>query len=616
MHPILTLCLLLLANRVVGLTVETEHEKIIVHIGSQDTIGTLKDLIEDELHINLEHQALIFHGEKLEDDRTLAHYHIHPESVIELNIVEHHPHEDDEVRCPSDLLRKCRGRRGRPGVDGRMGVQGPPGPAGPVGPAGSQGPPGPPGTGNATATASCLLGSNVTHVIYVELGGNDVTGNGTLCAPYLTIARAMQDVPANNTIPYTIEVLSPGNYSGFVIKPNVFVIGVDYNQVIINGTITASPDFAFVNSTGGLQELSVLPTDFSVPAVDLLFVNTGIQVVTNFYFEHTRIAGLQVVSQTGGANVQIESSFISLFADGREPFAFNIIGATLTTINTYISGSSTITNSTSAEFINTLFDSGAGLLIIYPNAFLLTLSSTNFVGGTLDLLNTTGSTAMTIKADHIPPVGKVIGPYTLTPLTDAYSYEYTPSFAFVNPNSLSGYSQYWNSLTGVDGAHTIQDALDQSQFQASIYFTPNVTDAVGITSGGIIVGPPNGGTVSVNGRIVTIMGTAQVINADIVLDGGSLRFKLTNNFNEDAGIPHSTFPSFPINLNARPLAGIFPGAVGLIANGIQVPFNGAVEYIGDPLTVQLAYLFNNTQPTTLPENTVFTWTFSYAWQEM
>lgn len=172
------------------------------------------------------------------------------------------------------------GPAGPQGEKGDTGEQGPVGPQGEVGPAGPQGPSGvvaatapleydaPSQTvsiSQASATSDGYLSSadwsnfnaklsevSVGQTKFVAKNGNDVTGDGSLSAPYLTVQAAMASITdASPTKRYVISIAS-GVYAEageLELKANVFLVGQDKMSVRISPTA-----FKLHSSFSGLDD--------------------------------------------------------------------------------------------------------------------------------------------------------------------------------------------------------------------------------------------------------------------------------------------------------------------------------------------------------------------------
>jgi hypothetical protein len=81
----------------------------------------------------------------------------------------------------------------------------------------------------------------VSQIVFVNKGGNDVTGDGTAAQPFLTIGAAMDFiVDADKPKRYAILV-GPGQYDDpIVVKPWIWVVATAINTTLINGAITLS----------------------------------------------------------------------------------------------------------------------------------------------------------------------------------------------------------------------------------------------------------------------------------------------------------------------------------------------------------------------------------------
>ena len=102
-----------------------------------------------------------------------------------------------------------------------------------------------------SASASLSPGTATRFKLYVRPTGNNTTGDGTLASPYLTIPRALEDVP--NIIRggdrYVVEVSDYGVYDlsagvlvipeeNYSLDPYVSIAGVDYTPFVTEAPIT------------------------------------------------------------------------------------------------------------------------------------------------------------------------------------------------------------------------------------------------------------------------------------------------------------------------------------------------------------------------------------------
>lgn len=134
----------------------------------------------------------------------------------------------------------------------------------------------------------CLLPTQ-TQVVYVNKGGNDLTGNGSICKPFLTIAKAILSIADNTSAKmYTIRV-SAGTYveANILIKPFVFIIGDSRDNTFlqVNGTLGFDPSFngAVGTARTGFKDFRFLPMPLTASFNLNLIGGLGTAVL---YLEH------------------------------------------------------------------------------------------------------------------------------------------------------------------------------------------------------------------------------------------------------------------------------------------------------------------------------------------
>lgn len=105
-------------------------------------------------------------------------------------------------------------------------------------------------TKNYVDSAVAGVATSFTGVRYVAKNGSDITGDGSLNKPYLTVKAAMDSITdATNLKRYALMVM-PGRYSetGLTMKPNVFIIGQNYFTTRIQNSTALALDSTFSNA--------------------------------------------------------------------------------------------------------------------------------------------------------------------------------------------------------------------------------------------------------------------------------------------------------------------------------------------------------------------------------
>lgn len=120
------------------------------------------------------------------------------------------------------------GTTGTTGVTGTRGKQGAKGTTGSLGAKGAQGVTGPTGATGPTGPGFSPIAPSSSRMVYVNKGGNDTSGDGTINNPFITILKALTSIDdASPNKRYSVLV-GPGTYNeSFSLKANVIIIGVD-----------------------------------------------------------------------------------------------------------------------------------------------------------------------------------------------------------------------------------------------------------------------------------------------------------------------------------------------------------------------------------------------------
>ena len=258
------------------------------------------------------------------------------------------------------------------------------------------------------------------QIVYVREGGNDVTGNGTLSAPFATISHAFSTITdALWEKRYMID-LGPGNWSeNFTWKAWVFIRGSTVLATRLTGLININdPSWAVPGShsdeRAGAQDINFSGT------VTLDFASVG-SSYGKFYFWGCNMNNTLVVTGMNPINQCIVEG----------GFWFGGITATACAVTWIgVSGQggtvTLLSSSTACSFVGFGGGTVGNLTLTYtsgviPSATLIDcpiLGSVTVTGASLSATNSSLPQESNIS---------ITGGGTLTRLTDAYSLGYTPA---------------------------------------------------------------------------------------------------------------------------------------------------------------------------------------------
>lgn len=296
----------------------------------------------------------------------------------------------------------------------------PAGPQGPIGPAstvpGPRGIQGPPGAGSEGPLPA------ISQIVVVRQGGNDLTGDGTLDFPYLTITHAMATITdALYEKRYMIDV-GPGIYTdNFSWKAWVFLRGSVIQATKLSGTIDINdPSWAILGThsdeRSGAEDISFTGT------VTLNFTSAP-SLYGKFYFENCNMDNALVMTAQGPVNQVIIINglwFGGITSNG---------GTILTQGLSLQSGAITLNSSSTSLNYGAYGGANNGNLVVsfttgvavtaalYDSPVLGTVSVT----GASAILQTTSS-SLPIKANVT-----VSGGGSIQLLSDAFGLGYTPT---------------------------------------------------------------------------------------------------------------------------------------------------------------------------------------------
>lgn len=292
---------------------------------------------------------------------------------------------------------------------------------------------------------SSLPPVTTTQLIYVQLGGSDATGDGTLAKPYATIGKALTIVPtlSNTTAPATFRwviQVGPGTYSipSFNLKPGVWINGSNYGATrltVTGSSIGLDPSFTTVTARCGLMNILISGANNQL-VLDLQALGgVGRSCVIEIFNVHVN----------GLVTWKARSS-----ADSLEIWGSQILGGILFSagagliINSYIAGpasvnSSGVTDFGTLDFANCYFASSTTLTKTAAIPLTITLASCTISNNFIVDGATVSSTATSV-----PAATSIINSGTLTLISSSNGVSHVP----IN-------SSFWPSLP-----QTTKNAID------------------------------------------------------------------------------------------------------------------------------------------------------------
>lgn len=259
-----------------------------------------------------------------------------------------------------------------------------------------------------------------TQVVYVRVGGNDGTGNGTLDAPFLTISHAMSTITdATYDKRYIIDV-GPGEHSdSFAIRAWVFLIGAGVLAARLNGNITindASWAIGGVHSDvrAGIKNCSLRGT---------VAINFGLGATSpygKFYFWGCWVNNL--VTFTGVSNINQVIIEEGLWFQGID------IVSTVVSTNGWLNqgGIVTLRSGSNPGVIACQGGSNLGALTLL-NTGGAAPTSTLLSCPTVGVITADSGTTLAATVDSLPQHSAMAVSGTLTLLSDAYGLAYNPT---------------------------------------------------------------------------------------------------------------------------------------------------------------------------------------------
>jgi hypothetical protein len=132
-----------------------------------------------------------------------------------------------------------------------------------------------PGTGSQVAR----MGPRpvASQIVYVNKGGSDATGNGTIGLPFLTIGAAQASITDASPSKLYVVTVGPGTYAeSIVLKSGVYIEGPDIITTTLTGGVSLDPAFP-ANGQTGLLNFNILgDSTFTYSATPGFVDNVGV----------------------------------------------------------------------------------------------------------------------------------------------------------------------------------------------------------------------------------------------------------------------------------------------------------------------------------------------------
>lgn len=272
-----------------------------------------------------------------------------------------------------------------------------------------------------TLTWTNPVTSFVGNVIYVNLTGSNVTGNGSVNAPFQTVAHAMSTIVSTGpTDLYTI-IVGPGWYAdGFSLKANVTVAGTAL-QTYLTGNIDIN-DASWLDPAGLIQNQSAF---INCILIGTLTFDYNAQQSSAGSINFVQAVLVNVPTFTGFAGNNQNRFIVAIVING-------VISSGCTDIweaPTFFGGTySMISNANGNTSAIMYGGGGGGMSIVHTAANPHTVSATlnGFaVSGSLTVDGASASASVTADCLLTPPT--ILAGGTVTLLTTAQFVSYTPA---------------------------------------------------------------------------------------------------------------------------------------------------------------------------------------------